>query len=61
MERFSNVNTKFQITNPGFFTNKHILLVDDVITTGATLTSCAEEFAKIGNCNVSVLSMAYTE
>ena len=61
MERFSNVNTKFQITNPGFFRNKHILLVDDVITTGATLTSCAEEFTKIGNCNISVLSMAYTE
>ena len=61
MERFSNVNTKFQISEPVFFENKHILLVDDVITTGATLTSCAEEFTKIIGCDISVLSMAYTE
>lgn len=61
MERFSNVNTKFQIGVPELFENKHILLVDDVITTGATLTSCASEFTKIDNCDISVLSMAYTE
>ena len=61
MERFSNVNTIFQINESLLFENKHILLVDDVITTGATLTSCAKEFTKINNCCISVLTMAYTE
>ena len=46
-ERFSNVDTKFLLKNPLFFNNKHILLIDDVITTGATLESCANEFQKL--------------
>ena len=42
-ERFNNVDTKFLLKNPLFFNNKHILLIDDVITTGATIESCAKE------------------
>lgn len=60
-ERFNNTDTKFQLQNQTCFNNKHILLIDDVITTGATLESCAIEFSKLENCKISILTMAYTE
>ena len=61
LERFNNIDTKFVLKNPTKFEGKHILLVDDVITTGATLEACANEFLKLKNCKISILTMAYTE
>ena len=60
-ERFSNIDTKFLLKNPAFFNNKHIVLIDDVITTGATLESCANEFKKSENCKISILTIAIAE
>jgi ComF family protein len=60
-ERFTNIDTKFLLKTPNEFNNKHILLIDDVITTGATLQACAKEFSKSKECKISVLAMAYTE
>ena len=60
-ERFNNIETKFLLKNPEFFNHKHILLIDDVITTGATLEACAKEFLKSKDCKISILTMAYTE
>lgn len=60
-ERFKNIDTKFLLKNPDYYNNKHVLLIDDVITTGATLEACAKEFLKSKNCRISILTMAYTE
>lgn len=61
LERFNNIETKFLLKNPSKFMGKHLLLIDDVITTGATLEACAKEFLNLKNCKISILTMAYTE
>lgn len=60
-DRFSNTNTKFNIIDTTFFTNKHILLIDDVITTGATLEACCNELQKTKNIKISIVTMAFTQ
>ena len=60
-ERFNDLDTKFFLKDTSYFENKHVLLVDDVITTGATIEACAKELQKTKNIKVSVLSIAFTE
>ncbi|WP_255362793.1 ComF family protein [Tenacibaculum sp. MAR_2009_124] len=60
-ERFSNADSKFHISDLEYLQNKHVLLIDDVITTGATLVSCCEELLKVKNIKISICTIAYTE
>ncbi len=57
-ERNDNVEGIFHLANPAALAGKHILIVDDVVTTGATITSLANEIAKAGNTRISVLTWA---
>jgi len=57
-KRWDNVKEKFQLIEPEQIKNKHIVLVDDVITTGSTLESCINELQKAEGVKISVLSMS---
>ena len=43
-ERSENVDGVFRVISPEYFRGKHILIIDDVLTTGATTTACADAF-----------------
>jgi len=60
IERWKNVKDIFFVTDPKSLEGKHILLVDDVITTGATLDACGSEILKIKNVKLSVAALALT-
>lgn len=60
-ERFKDLETKFLLNDTSFFKNKHVLLIDDVITTGATLEACAKELQKTPKIKISILTIAFTE
>lgn len=59
-ERWNNIEGKFELVNAEAIVNKHILLVDDVITTGATLESCGAEILKSTGTRLSIAAFAYT-
>lgn len=60
-DRWLNVKDTFQVQDVEALNNKHILLVDDVITTGATIEACAGSILATCNVSVSVISLAYTK
>ncbi len=57
-ERWENVKDVFQVACPDNMQGKHILLVDDVLTTGATLLSCATILVDSSNVKISVITLA---
>lgn len=58
-DRWTNVQGIFQVINPELIRNRHILLVDDVITTGSTIEACVNELLMSEGVKVSVVSLAY--
>jgi ComF family protein len=48
-DRQINVEHVFELTQPDTIRGKHVLLIDDVVTTGATMTACATELLKAGD------------
>ena len=57
-ERWTNVEGIFRVADAGAIRGKHVLLVDDVITTGSTIESCVNELLKIEDVKVSVIAIA---
>jgi predicted amidophosphoribosyltransferase len=57
--RWENVKEVFTLRDTDRFKNKHVILVDDVITTGATIESCVIKLQQTEGIKVSVVSLAY--
>ena len=60
-DRLKNLENNFELTNTEFLKNKHVLLIDDVVTTGATLEACCIQLRKIKNLKISIATMAITD
>ena len=58
-DRWTNVEGIFQVIDPQSIIGKHVLLVDDVITTGSTIESCTNELLKVEGVRVSVVALAF--
>jgi ComF family protein len=60
-ERWQNVEGIFGVKNSEEFENQHLLIVDDVVTTGSTLEACAYELLKISGVKVSIATLAFAD
>ena len=59
-ERWKNVEGIFSLADATLIEGKHILLIDDILTTGATLANCASTIQQGCSCRTSILTLAYT-
>jgi len=57
-DRFKNIDQAFKCLHPEKFNNKHVLLVDDIFTTGATLNECAHVLKRSGARKVIAITLA---
>ena len=57
-ERWLNVRDVFECPSPEVMAGKHVLLVDDVMTTGATLVACGDALREVKGLRISVLTLA---
>ena len=60
-ERLHNVDDAFRLLRPEKIDGLHLLLIDDIVTTGATATACACELAKASGVRISILSLGLTK
>jgi predicted amidophosphoribosyltransferase len=58
-ERWENVRALFIVKMPELLEGKHILLIDDVVTTGSTLEACAQALLGVPGVRVSIGTLAY--
>ena len=60
VDRLDNMSDVFAVRKPQKFENKHILIVDDILTTGATTEGCYHALSSIPGLQISVATLAIT-
>lgn len=60
IERWQNMDGVFVVAKNDAITGKHVLLVDDIVTTGATLEACGKQILEAGAASLSIATVAYT-
>lgn len=60
-ERNENVENVFELLDGDSVRGKHLLIIDDVVTTGATVIACAKEISKAEGVRFSVLSLGFAK
>lgn len=60
INRWENMDGVFKLNDEAILQNKHVLLIDDIITTGATLEACGKTILSLPNTTVSIATVAYT-
>ena len=60
IERWQNMEGRFQLIKENAIKDKHVLLIDDVITTGATLEACGHEVLKAEGAKLSIATLCFS-